>query len=259
MSGEIRLPNINGGTDQEQIQQIRSYLYQLARQLRYELSNLSQENFSEVSLQTMKNEITDPVAALIRDADGRMAKFKLDAEELSSSVSNLAGDISKVSQKVDSYKISVTNGKSSSTLELKAGDAVLSSEKIEFQGIVTFTSGDEGYSVIDGGKVYSNIIGSNEFHTEDGYFKNAWFADTQNGYGTWTDKDGIHFFTGKLSGAWQEIAFFGCRDWEYGLFIDKTIDGIDQDFGITVSGNLSISGGDIHLNGNVYVNGTKIS
>lgn len=40
MSVDIRLPNINGRTDSEQLAQIRSYLYQFAGQLQWALGNL---------------------------------------------------------------------------------------------------------------------------------------------------------------------------------------------------------------------------
>lgn len=40
MSIDIRLPNINAATDREQLMQIRSYLYQLAEQLRYAMGSL---------------------------------------------------------------------------------------------------------------------------------------------------------------------------------------------------------------------------
>lgn len=38
---DIRLPNIDGKTDREQLRQIRSYLYQTAQQLQYALGNIS--------------------------------------------------------------------------------------------------------------------------------------------------------------------------------------------------------------------------
>lgn len=40
MSIDIRLPNINGKSDREQLQQVRSYLYQLAEQLQFALNTL---------------------------------------------------------------------------------------------------------------------------------------------------------------------------------------------------------------------------
>ena len=39
-----------------------------------------------------------------------------------------------------------------------AGETVLSSQEIEFEGVVTFTAGNDGYSKIDGGRIYSEWI-----------------------------------------------------------------------------------------------------
>ena len=51
MSIDIRLPNITGTTEVEQLQQIRSYLYQLAPQLNWALSTLESKGSSEVVVQ----------------------------------------------------------------------------------------------------------------------------------------------------------------------------------------------------------------
>lgn len=37
---ELRLPNITGATEREQLSQIRSYLYQLVDQLQFTISNI---------------------------------------------------------------------------------------------------------------------------------------------------------------------------------------------------------------------------
>ena len=51
MAIEIRLPNINGKTDSEQLSQIRSYLYQLAPQLQWALDTVGKGESSNVVLQ----------------------------------------------------------------------------------------------------------------------------------------------------------------------------------------------------------------
>ena len=51
MSIDIRLPNITGTTETEQLRQIRSYLYQLAPQLNWALSNLESKGSSGVVVQ----------------------------------------------------------------------------------------------------------------------------------------------------------------------------------------------------------------
>lgn len=47
MSVELMLPRITGVTPEQQLLQIRSYLYQFSEQLKYALNNLSVDNFSE--------------------------------------------------------------------------------------------------------------------------------------------------------------------------------------------------------------------
>lgn len=51
MSIDIRLPNINGKTEAEQLSQIKSYLYQFAGQLQWALSSVNTGNSSNVVLQ----------------------------------------------------------------------------------------------------------------------------------------------------------------------------------------------------------------
>lgn len=45
---DIRLPNINANTDREQLQQIRSYLYQFAEQMQWAIENLEKQSSSVV-------------------------------------------------------------------------------------------------------------------------------------------------------------------------------------------------------------------
>ena len=47
---DIRLPNIDGKTDREQLKQIRSYLYQTAQQLQYALGNVSAQQEQAIQL-----------------------------------------------------------------------------------------------------------------------------------------------------------------------------------------------------------------
>lgn len=64
MNIDIRLPNINGKTDSEQLAQIRSYLYQFAGQLQWALGNLQASNVTSASEQVTstdsKKEETTP-------------------------------------------------------------------------------------------------------------------------------------------------------------------------------------------------------
>lgn len=44
MGFELRIPNINGATDKEQIAQIKSYLYQLVEQLQFILNTIDNQS-----------------------------------------------------------------------------------------------------------------------------------------------------------------------------------------------------------------------
>ncbi len=59
---EIRLPNINGATEKEQLSQIKNYLYQLTGQLNFALKNMGSESSKNVTyLPNKNNSTTTPV------------------------------------------------------------------------------------------------------------------------------------------------------------------------------------------------------
>lgn len=58
MSIDIRLPNINGRTDSEQLAQIRSYLYQFASHLQWALGAVETSNGSNTSVPTTKPSVS---------------------------------------------------------------------------------------------------------------------------------------------------------------------------------------------------------
>lgn len=61
MSIDIRLPNINGKTEREQISQMRSYLYQFAEQLQWALKNIETGGTSNVIVQNQGSSGSAPV------------------------------------------------------------------------------------------------------------------------------------------------------------------------------------------------------
>lgn len=65
---EIRLPNITGGTEKEQLRQIRSYLYQTAQQLQFALGSITQA-------QTRTEQKADEAKAAAREAADPGATF----------------------------------------------------------------------------------------------------------------------------------------------------------------------------------------
>lgn len=71
---------------------------------------------------------------------------------------DLEGQISSISVKLDSITLSVSNGSTSSTIELKAGETTISSETIQMDGLVTFTGLSSGTTTIDGACIKTGQI-----------------------------------------------------------------------------------------------------
>lgn len=71
---------------------------------------------------------------------------------------DLEGQISSISVKLDSITLSVSNGSTSSTIELKAGETTISSETIRMDGLVTFTGLSSGTTTINGACIKTGQI-----------------------------------------------------------------------------------------------------
>ena len=71
---------------------------------------------------------------------------------------DLEGRISSISVKLDSITLSVSNGSTSSTIELKAGETTISSETIQMDGLVTFTGLSSGTTTVNGACIKTGQI-----------------------------------------------------------------------------------------------------
>lgn len=71
---------------------------------------------------------------------------------------DLEGQISSISVKLDSITLSVSNGSTSSTISLKAGDVTISSETIQMDGLVTFTGLSSGTTTVNGACIKTGQI-----------------------------------------------------------------------------------------------------
>ena len=60
---ELRMPNITGATEREQLAQIRSYLYQIVPQLQFALSNLNTASSSQVAQQIITKKVESNTSA----------------------------------------------------------------------------------------------------------------------------------------------------------------------------------------------------
>lgn len=139
---EIKDSDLN---DEKQRRQILEYLYQLTEQLRFTLSNLDEENFSDSVSDNIKGAYTAAFSA-------------------SKEVKDMSGNVSRIKQFADTLTLAVENGDTSSSIALMANGVQIASEEIILRGAVTFTDLETaGRTIINGfniktGKVSANVI-----------------------------------------------------------------------------------------------------
>lgn len=86
------------------------------------------------------------------------ASFTVQLNNISSRVTGLSGEVSSIEQYVDSITLNVSNGSTSSTIQLKAGSATISSQTITMSGLVTFTGLSSGTTTINGACIKTGTI-----------------------------------------------------------------------------------------------------
>lgn len=140
-------------------------------------------------------------------------------------------------------KLTVSNRKNESTIELMAGETVLSSDTIRFEGIVTFRDKGDGISRIEGGNIYSELIYSDMLMIMP--------TDATGGNGVSIQGDGLSFWSGNYKVQLEQAALL--RDDSGGLTMRTYEAG---DISILSVGNLKLRAeGDIEIIGNLYING----
>lgn len=190
----------------------------------------------------------------VTSAERDVANLKLTAEGFSGRLSDAEGNILDLQAAAKGYTLMVSNGKDSSTISLMAGEVVLNSQEIKFEGVVTFTADNDGYSKIDGGRIYSERIKTDY----------AWFTNDSDGLGHYINSSGIHFYQGKFTEAQLEVGSLRYYDYSLRLETAETcalrMYSADA-FEMLAAGDITIQsvGGSVNLNGNVYVNGQLIS
>lgn len=151
---DIRLPNITGKTDTEQLAQIKSYLYQFAGQLQWALSTVEVGNNSNVVLQKNSGSVaqnTDPVSnfnelkgLIIKSADIVTAYYeKID------SLLKLSGDYTAQSD-FGTFKEQTLN-------QLSATSSQIQQNITDLQAIYD-TDGNIRAELLVNGHIYSGII-----------------------------------------------------------------------------------------------------
>ena len=92
------------------------------------------------------------------ELEGLSSSFTVQLDSIKAEVQGLDGQISTIEQYVDSITLTVSNGDTYSSIQLKAGSAVISSQTIYMSGLVTFTGLADGTTTINGGCIKTGLI-----------------------------------------------------------------------------------------------------
>lgn len=129
-----------------------STLTQTANSLSSKISD-AEGNISSLS-QTVNG-----LSSKITTAEGNISSLQQTAGSLSTKVSNVEGSVSTLTQTVNGFSLSVSNGTSSSTIKLMSGNTVISSKRISFSGMVTFSDlSTKGSTTINGSNITTGTI-----------------------------------------------------------------------------------------------------
>lgn len=181
LNADVGFPRLNENQSaDEKIQKITDYLYMLLEQLRYSFGNVDKDNFSESGLSELEHLFTDPVYARIAndegkitelflkaeglgvrvsDAEGNINTLTVTAQVLNSRITDAEGNLSTLTQTVNSIQLGVSNGEESSTITLYRNGIAVSSQLIQFSGMVTFTDlSTPGATIIHGGNLMTGTV-----------------------------------------------------------------------------------------------------
>ena len=105
------------------------------------------------------------ITTQITGINGEISSLEQTATSLQTQIRNAQGDISTIEQYVDSITLSVSNGSTSSTIQLKAGSTTISSANITFNGMVTFNDlSTAGSTVINGANITTGTISADRIN-----------------------------------------------------------------------------------------------
>ena len=159
LSADIAFPTFTAGqSTDEKLGVVTNYLYMLLEQLRYTMANLGAGNFNDTELAEIGETITKPLSIKLEDAEGNISALTIRADQLTSRMEDAEGNISSIDQYAKSITLSVSNGDTYSSIQLKAGSTVISSQTIYMNGLVTFTGLADGTTTINGGCIKTGTI-----------------------------------------------------------------------------------------------------
>lgn len=262
----------------EKLDVVTNYLYMLLEQLRYTLANLGAGNFNDAELSELGLTITKPIYVDLENVAGSLLNLSITADNLSTRLENAEGDISSIDQYAKSITMTVENGDTFSSIKLLADGAIVSSQTILMNGLVTFRGLEDGTTVINGGCIqtgtidaqYLNLTGAIRFSDlsssvqndiNDAYTMAEDAQDAANeaadAVGGWTYRgttyiDGTQIMTGTVSASTLEggeILLLDRRGYDAGSF---TLEGSSSTSGqkvVMTSGAIELDAvsGDIYL------------
>lgn len=101
----------------------------------------------------------DSISLQVQEIGKSMSSIDLSVDEIMLVVAGLNGDMSTIEQRLDSIKLEVTNGSTSSSIQLMAGNEKLGEPAtISMSGLVTFAGLKDGTTTIDGGCIKTGTI-----------------------------------------------------------------------------------------------------
>lgn len=196
--GDAHFPHLSGDLQQNQKRTL-NYLVMLKEDLSHILRNLDETNFNEAAL----NNIKEPIYARIKNtekgletqlaltaaglglridnAEGQISSLAATATSLTVQMADANGNISALQQTVDGFTLAVSNGESSSRIQLKSGGVVISSQTIFFSGTVLYSDLEEpnSWTSIDGGNIKTGTIEAIDMY---GCTFNALASDRNTGF-----------------------------------------------------------------------------
>lgn len=130
---DTNFPSFTGTeTTDQKVDQLYNYTYMLLENLRYTLRNLDGSNFNEAGLR----EITEPIYAEIKDAEGNITQLQIDAEGLALRVSNAEGDITQLKVTDQGLAAQISNAEGDIT-QLQATAQGLAAQISSAEGDIT--------------------------------------------------------------------------------------------------------------------------
>lgn len=145
-AADIGFPSFEAGESTERrLDTVTNYLYMLLEQLRYTLANIGRENINDTAFADMSEVITHPLSIRMGDAEG---------------------NISSLQQWAGGLVLTVENGERSSSIRLTSGDVTISSETIQFKGMVLFEDlSGSGRTEINGDNITTGTITGRTFRS----------------------------------------------------------------------------------------------